>query len=67
VDRLAEKYTTFSTYNYCINNPIRIIDPAYPSLGMAAMPGARLLYLITSTPTGLNCYWGSSISDIANH
>ncbi|WP_041251929.1 RHS repeat-associated core domain-containing protein [Flavobacterium indicum] len=27
MDELSEKYTSFSSYNYCVNNPARVIDP----------------------------------------
>jgi RHS repeat-associated protein len=27
MDEKSEKFTSFSPYNYCVNNPVRIIDP----------------------------------------
>ena len=26
-DPLAEKYYSFSAYNYCVNNPVMFVDP----------------------------------------
>ena len=44
IDPLADKYAIYSPYNYCINNPVRIIDP----------DGKRIVYV---TNEGDNYYY----------
>ncbi len=41
VDPLADKYSGWSSYNYCINNPMRYIDP-----------DGKDVYLLTWAPNG---------------
>ena len=43
VDKLAEKYTTVSPYNFCLNNPMRYIDP-----------DGKKVYLYATTLPGTN-------------
>ena len=45
VDPLAEKYTNLSPYNYCINNPLVIVDPDGNGIWFTSDPYAIQIFL----------------------
>lgn len=64
VDPMAEKYFSFSPYNYCFNSPVLYHDPsgreAYHFTGDAARAMFRWLQAKEGTGAGFNVIWNKA-------
>ncbi len=69
-DPLAEKYYSFSAYNYCVNNPVMFVDPdenAYHIAGGAIIGGiisGTISYFNGDSPKKISCNTKYSIQFI---